>query len=138
MAKVLKKECFRIIDANFNRCKEGLRVCEDICRFVWDDRRQTRKLKNIRHQLTVIVSKLGLAVLVQSRDIDGDIGKKTTSLESKRKNIKDIFYANIQRVKESIRVLEELTKLADGKLAENCKNLRYKIYALEKEVLSRL
>ena len=138
MAKALKKEYSRIIDANFNRCKEGLRVCEDLCRFVWNNQRQTKKFKNIRHQLTAIISKLGLNVLVKSRDIDGDIGKKTTSLESKRKNIKDIFYANIQRVKESIRVLEELTKLADQRLAESCKRIRYQIYALEKEILSRL
>ena len=45
------KDLYRIIDANFNRSKEGLRVCEDMARFVWDDKILSVALKNIRHDL---------------------------------------------------------------------------------------
>lgn len=138
MAKAFKKEFLRIIDANFNRCKEGLRVCEDVCRFIWDNKTQTKKIKNIRHRLTGIIENVGLVDIVKARNIAGDVGKKTTPIESQRKNIKDVFYANIQRVKESMRVLEELTKLENPSLAEDLKKLRYHIYALEKEIVSGL
>ena len=45
--------------------------------------------------------------------------------ELKRENLSDIFYANAQRVKESLRVLEEVTKLLDPRCALKLKKLRY-------------
>src|SRR5205085_2899263 len=35
----------RVLDANFNRCREALRVLEDYCRFVLDDRFLTGQVK---------------------------------------------------------------------------------------------
>jgi len=35
----------RIIDANLNRVKEGLRVCEEITRFILDNHKFTLNLK---------------------------------------------------------------------------------------------
>jgi hypothetical protein len=49
----------------------------------------------------------------------------------------DVFYANSQRAKESLRVLEEFAKLRDRRLAEDLKKLRYQVYALEKNVIER-
>ncbi|MFA6384789.1 MAG: hypothetical protein WCY10_05405, partial [Candidatus Omnitrophota bacterium] len=40
----------RVIDANANRLKEGLRVCEEVARFILNDGRLTRGLKEIRHE----------------------------------------------------------------------------------------
>lgn len=135
--QINKKSLYRTVDANFNRAKEGLRVCEDICRFVFDEKSVTRKLKLIRHQLTCIISSLGIFSLISSRNIEKDVGKQSLATELKRKEIADIFYANSQRVKESIRVLEEFIKLLDKKLAQDLKAIRYKIYAIEKEVVKK-
>ncbi len=128
----------RIIDANFNRAKEGLRVCEDVSRFILDDQALTSSYKSVRHQLTDAAVLLGLKGMVSSRDVAGDVGRPTTLSESKRDNVEDIFYANTQRVKESLRVLEEFAKLKSAALAERFKLLRYKVYELEKKAFQQL
>ena len=128
----------RIVDANFNRAKEGLRVCEDICRFTIDNKNLTRNFKSVRHKLTEIISSLKLKTVIVARNIEGDIGKGSTVSEFKREKLFDIFIANSQRVKESVRVLEEFSKLLNKKLAQDLKSLRYKIYAYEKKVIEKL
>jgi len=133
--KINDKKLYRLVDANFNRAKEGLRVCEDICRFVLNQKGLTRSIKLARHRLTKIVIALGIRKLISARNIEGDVGKKTLAGELKRKKTADILYANTQRVKESIRVLEEFAKLKNSQRAEDLKRLRYKIYALEKKIV---
>jgi hypothetical protein len=132
------KKIQRVVDANYNRAKEGLRVCEDIARFIFDNQGLTRRFKHLRHGLGEAISAFGLQGIVSARDIAGDVGRLTIPSESRRKGPADIFYANVQRVKESLRVLEEFAKLKDLKAAEQLKRLRYKVYDLEKEVLGTL
>jgi thiamine-phosphate pyrophosphorylase len=100
-----------------------------------DRRGPTQNYKAIRHQLTEAVFILGIRNVICSREIGRDVGRKSTSIEFKRSKTADIFYANSQRVKESIRVLEEFAKLRNKRLAEDLKRLRYKVYALEKNVV---
>ena len=127
---------YRILDANFNRAKEGLRVCEDLCRYVWDQKTLTRAFKDIRHQLTKIMANIDSLKILEARHIQGDVGRATTASESKRANVKAVFWANSQRVKESLRVLEEVGKLLNTRSAVRLKNLRYKVYALEQKALN--
>ncbi len=42
---------FPLIDANLHRAKEGLRVVEDICRFVLSDEPLSSRVKDVRHAL---------------------------------------------------------------------------------------
>ena len=137
MYQRVDKKLNRIFDANFNRAKEGLRVCEDICRFILDAKGPTRDYKTIRHELTSMMGALRLSEVISARDTGRDVGRGSTGAEFKRRGTVDIFFANSQRAKESIRVLEEFSKLRDKKLAEKLKKLRYKIYALEKKVVER-
>ena len=125
----------RILDANFNRAKEGLRVCEDTCRFFFDAQGATRRYKDIRHELTAAMAELEILDLIHGRDVGTDVGRKSSKTESKRRNIHDIFYANSQRVKESIRVLEEFAKILNPRTAERLKILRYRVYDLEQQVV---
>jgi len=131
------KTLYRILDANFNRAKEGLRVCEDLCRYVWDQRTLTRAFKDLRHDLTEVVGKLDIQKALESRHIQGDVGRATSASESKRKNVNAVFGANSQRVKESLRVLEEVTKLIDAGVSIKLKALRYKVYALEQKAIGQ-
>ncbi len=133
-----KQKLYRIVDANFNRAKEGLRVCEDICRFIYDDKTATKKYKHIRHRLTSIISLFKWSQIILARDIVGDVGKPTIDVELKRKKVQDIFYANSQRVKESVRVLEEFTKLFNKKAAQALKELRYQVYDIEKKIVGKM
>ncbi len=128
------KNINRIIDANANRLKEGLRVCEEIARFILESRSLTRELKRIRHRIDAITrKKLTKLELLKARDSGSDIGRMIYGNELKRNSLSDIFFANLQRCKESLRVLEEFSKLKDKVSARSFKNLRYAIYEVEKK-----
>ncbi len=136
MVKMGDSALFRILDANFNRAKEGLRVCEDISRYGWDDKQLTRGFKDVRHGLTEGMGKLNLSKVLLARHVAADVGRPTTASESKRRDLKAVFWANSQRVKESMRVLEEVAKLLNPKVAQILKTLRYKVYVLEQKAIS--
>ncbi len=129
----------RIIDANINRVKEGLRVCEEITRFILNSRFLSLELKTIRHEIDLIAK--GLAArkeLLKERSVRQDVGRNIQGNELSRDSLQDIFFANIQRVKESIRVLEEFSKLISINSALKFKRVRYKVYALEKKAAGRI
>lgn len=123
----------RLIDANLNRLKEGLRVIEDICRYVHNDSILTPQIKALRHQLQNAYSKERLAY----RDIEGDIQKTSTKSELTRSNFDDLVIANFSRAQESSRVLEESFKLTETKHSELFKTIRYQLYAIEKNYFSQ-
>ena len=107
-----------------------------MCRYVWDQRTLTRAFKDMRHELTGIIAELDIQKAIEARHIQGDVGRATSVSESKRNDIKAVFWANSQRIKESLRVLEEVTKLIDPKISIKLKALRYKVYAFEQKVIS--
>jgi hypothetical protein len=133
MSMANRDNLYRILDANFNRAKEGLRVCEDICRYSWDEKTLTRQFKDVRHELTAAIEALGMLKALAHRSIQTDVGKATTAQESSRRDLSAVFWANSQRVKESLRVLEEVAKLIKPSDAQKVKELRYKVYALEQK-----
>lgn len=111
-----------------------MRVTEEISRFVLNSRPLTEEFKKIRHSINAAVKKgYSASSLIQNRDAARDPGQKIYINELKRSGIKDIFFANMQRAKESIRVLEEFSKLKSAALPVSFKNIRYKIYSLEKK-----
>ena len=129
----------RIIDANLNRVKEGLRVCEEITRFILDNHKFTAQLKEARHKIDRLGSRIySPAKLLGQRRAQEDVGRLNYRGELKRSNCKDIFWANIQRTKESLRVLEEFSKLLDTRVAIGFKQLRYKVYEIEKESFKKI
>lgn len=137
----IKKEIFRIIDANFNRSREGLRVCEDISRFIMNDSAITKELKTVRHGISGIVqsSPKMAKMLIGSRHAGDDVGRMPMiDVELSRQDLDDIFTANIERAKESIRVLEEFFKLIDIKHAVKLSRLRFKTYDIEKKAVKKL
>ena len=132
--KIASSGIYRVIDANANRLKEGLRVCEEVSRFILEDKQLTLRLKNIRHEVDGLVSVVaGRSLCLSARDSAGDTGRPIhTASELKRSGVTDLFAANIQRVKESMRVLEEFSKIIDRKCALAFKDLRYRVYEIEK------
>jgi len=76
--------------------------------------------------------------LLDERKSLEDVGKEIYIHELKRDDYQDIFFANIQRVKESLRVLEEFAKLINKNIAIEFKKLRYGIYEIEKKVTQRI
>jgi len=123
---------YRVIDANLNRLKEGIRVIEDIARYVNNDKVLASRLKELRHQSRID----DLQNLLNSRDSLNDVLRSTVTSEMNRDSLESIIIANYKRAQESSRVLEELYKIVDPALSENFKSLRYALYQLEKENLS--
>lgn len=130
MAEMSENErIYRVIDANLNRLKEGLRVVEDIKRYVFDDAQLAYKIKNLRHK-----AKIPANEFIKFRDADSDVLKKSTKTEQDRQNLDDIMTANIKRAQESARVLEECFKLVNLELSELFKTIRYELYEIEKQL----
>ena len=100
----------RLIDANLNRLREGIRVVEDIARYILNDLPLASRLKTLRHRARINNANL-VDLLLQNRDIKNDILKKSTHSETKRDSLRDIVMANFKRSEESARVLEEMFKL---------------------------
>ncbi|MDD5422799.1 MAG: thiamine-phosphate pyrophosphorylase [Candidatus Omnitrophota bacterium] len=141
MNRILKKDILRILDANFNRSREGLRVCEEIARFMLGSPSITSELKSARHGISFVMKGLpdGFGKLVESRDPEGDIGRASRyKSEMNRVGPCDIFCANMERVKESLRVLEEFLKLVDKKASGRFSTLRFKVYGIEKKAVKRI
>ncbi|MDP3142545.1 MAG: thiamine-phosphate pyrophosphorylase [Candidatus Omnitrophota bacterium] len=135
----IDKKILRIIDANINRLKEGLRVCEDAVRFGLDSSKLTIGFKQVRHRLVeaLKVLRVDTEELLASRDIRKDVGKPSVPSELLRRNFREVFLANLQRIKESVRVLEEFSKIYDQRAALYFKDIRYRIYNLEKDVFKK-
>ena len=129
--KDLSPELFRVIDANLNRLKEGIRVVEDIMRYRDNNKDLSSKLKLLRHKARINET----TELLKNRDSINDVLRPTTKSELNRSNIKSIIAANFKRAQESSRVLEELFKLNNVDYSENFKYIRYELYNLEKEIL---
>jgi thiamine-phosphate pyrophosphorylase len=131
MTNKLSPEIYRVIDANLNRLKEGIRVVEDIMRYRDNNKNLSTKLKSLRHKAKVN----NLTELLKYRDSINDVLRTTIKSELNRTDIKSILIANFKRAEESSRVLEELYKLESIENSENFKYIRYELYNLEKEIL---
>ncbi|MFH0940480.1 MAG: thiamine-phosphate pyrophosphorylase [Candidatus Omnitrophota bacterium] len=131
-------DVYKVLDANLNRTKEGLRVCEDIARFHLKSAHLTKRLARLRHRITAIsrTSHIDQQRLFHGRDTQTDCGK-AFSCGPKRQSFKNIFMANAQRVKEALRVLEEFFKLMDGAASKKIQKLRFDFYAIEKQTIER-
>lgn len=137
---MIENKLLRIIDANLNRVREGLRVCEDIARFSLENKSITKSLKIIRHGATDLIlksKKISMARLLSGRDTSSDKTKFIDFQPEAEIGISDIFMSNIERVKESLRVLEECFKLIDEKISRGYRKLRFDIYNIEKNVVEK-
>lgn len=117
----------RLIDANLNRLREGIRVVEDIFRYIYNNKELASRLKVLRHKARIDIYN----ELLKSRDIKNDVLKKSISSEQQRVDLTAILIANFKRAQESARVLEEFTKLQDIKTSEIFKFIRYELYDIE-------
>jgi thiamine-phosphate pyrophosphorylase len=126
---------YRILDANTNRAAEGLRVVEDYLRFVRQDQQLCRVCKQLRHDLTEALRDLPSAELRASRATLSDVGTQvSTGQEYQREDIEQIADANLSRVAQALRSLEEYSKLLCRPLARRLESLRYRLYVLEQAV----
>ncbi|MDT8339754.1 MAG: thiamine-phosphate pyrophosphorylase [Sulfurimonas sp.] len=131
MNNQLSPELYRVIDANLNRLKEGIRVVEDIARYRDNNKELSSQLKQLRHKAKIKET----LELLKERDSVNDVLRTTIKSELNRTDISAIILANFKRAQESARVLEELYKLHSAEYSESFKQIRYELYTLEKSIL---
>ncbi|MBN1793757.1 MAG: thiamine-phosphate pyrophosphorylase [Candidatus Omnitrophica bacterium] len=134
-------KALRIIDANLNRSREGLRVCEEVMRFYLEDQALAKEYKVLRHHITGFIQTLDrpFSELLEARDVLNDVGKELDFSRTKDDSvISSLFLANIERAKEALRVLEEFSKSYHLGDPSYFKTARYKLYALEKETIAKI
>ena len=122
----------RILDANLDRAREGLRIVEEWCRFGLNNSQLAQECKNLRQE----VASWHNSELRLARDTSGDRGTVLSHpQEERRSSLQHLLEANLSRVQESLRVLEEYGKLYQPEMAIACKQMRYRVYILESELL---
>lgn len=132
----MERAVYRIIDANFNRAREAIRVIEEFCRFALNSVQLTERAKQIRHSLSAEICKLDAGRLISSRDTLDDVGiGRTVDKQLVRNELTDCFTAGCKRLTEALRVLAEITHTLDRSVAEMLEKLRYTAYTLEKDIV---
>ncbi len=122
---------FRLLDASSNRASEAVRVVEDIVRFVFNDQILTREWKAFRHKLISVLQMLPVEMCLAYRETDGDVGTSITlGSEVHRSTVADLLAANVARLQQALRSLEEASKLIDIAAAREIEAIRYESYTL--------
>lgn len=135
-------DVLRILDANFNRAREALRVMEESSRFLLGDEALTARLKRLRHALSGAMSVW--PGLEAGRDTPGDVGTTIkTERELTRHGAADVCAAAGKRLSEALRAIEEYAKTlpapgggdADRPAAASVvESLRYEGYDVEQRL----
>ncbi len=119
---------YRILDANLDRAREGLRIIEEWCRFGLNESNLTDECKQLRQEL----ARWHSADIRAARDTPGDVGTELThAQEQERHSLTHVLQANFSRIQEALRVLEEYSKLYSGEMGAAFKQMRYRVYTLE-------
>ncbi len=131
----------RILDANLNRISEGLRLLEDISRFTLNDSDLSEQLKSLRHEL-LPKERSFQERLLNARQAEEDVGASLeVDSEGERPDVVSLVRANSSRVQQSLRVLEEITKIPGQDIGldwEKLKSARFMLYDLEQRICFKL
>ena len=122
----------RILDANLDRAREGLRIVEEWCRFGLNSAELAGECKQLRQEIATWHTQ----DIRGFRDTVGDVGTDLTHpQEEQRTGIGQLLQANLCRVQEALRVLEEYGKLYQPAMGSAFKQMRYRVYTLESGLL---
>ena len=118
----------RLIDANLDRAREGLRVVEDWCRFGLERDDLVKTLKDWRQRLGALHADSYKQARSTATDRGAGLGHPA---QLNRRSPRAVVAANCGRVQEALRVLEEYARSSDPTLASEAAVIRYGLYDLE-------
>ncbi|MEY4840126.1 MAG: hypothetical protein RLZZ374_1034 [Cyanobacteriota bacterium] len=122
----------RLLDANLDRAREGLRVIEDWCRFGLARPDLVSRTKDFRQRL----GRCHQASFKLARHTATDpAAGMAHGAQAERQGAAAVVAANCGRVQEALRVLEEFGRGLPGPLAGEAAAIRYGLYDLEVDVL---
>ncbi len=137
---MISSHILRALDANIDRATEGLRVIEDVARFVLDDAEITAEVRDLRHRIAHGVSSIDFQ-LVGARRPEEDVGAAPGLPEEPRLDVAQLVRANAKRAEEALRVLEEFSRLPGLPAALSTaqfKAARFAVYEIERRLVGRL
>jgi len=123
----------RILDANLDRAREGLRIIEEWCRFGLGSVDLAKECKQLRQELAVWHS----IDLRSARNTPNDPGTDLTHpQEEHRSSVEHLLQVNFCRVEEALRVVEEYSKIYNPEMGAAFKQMRYRVYTMESGLLA--
>lgn len=122
----------RLLDANLDRAREGLRVLEDWCRFALHRPDLVWRLKDLRQRLGHCHRLSYKMARDAATDPASGMGHPA---QQGRLDPLAVVAANAGRVQEALRVLEEFGRALDPELAQEAARIRYALYDLEVDCL---
>jgi thiamine-phosphate pyrophosphorylase len=99
----------------------------------------SESLKTMRHQLSVRDVGTRLRYL-DARDSQNDVGPDIkVNFQPNKRKLGETITANARRVEESLRVMEEMSKVKGIELdSQTYQDARFKLYTIEKELMARI
>lgn len=135
LERTLTSDVARILDANLNRAREGLRVMEEYARFVLGDASLSAACKGLRHELAAALGEGRIDTLMRCRDVAGDVGTGVSAEgEYQRRDAAHVARASAKRVAEALRSIEEYLKVSDAAAGAAVERLRYQCYQVEQRL----
>lgn len=120
---------WRILDVNANRLSEGLRTIEDVARVVCEDAQVALQVKQLRHATSAAIKLLDRNHRLAARNTLSDAGTQfTETSELDRNDWRSIVVAACERSLQSLRCLEEFSKLVSAEASQAIKHVRYHAY----------
>ena len=122
----------RLLDANLDRAREGLRVLEDWARFALDRTDLVARCKDMRQRLGRLHADRYKLARHTASDSAAGMGHPA---QLERQDPSQVVGANASRVAEALRVLEEFGRGDAPQLAGEAAAIRYQLYDLEVDLL---
>ncbi|MFO0974280.1 MAG: hypothetical protein U1A27_12700 [Phycisphaerae bacterium] len=104
----------RILDANFNRAGEALRVLEEHARFALNDAATTAAVKSLRHALRGLRERFPAGALLDARDTPRDVGTQISTPDERVRGSTESVAVAARGGPARRRVIEEYAKLCDA------------------------
>jgi thiamine-phosphate pyrophosphorylase len=130
MVAKLEPKMWRLLDANANRAREGLRVVEDTARFVLEKAEAAAAIRTLRDELMRVHYK----DLIGNRDVEHDPGR-INETKPNPGGIPAILAANFKRSSEALRVVEEYSRVIAPAAVRSVQSIRFQVYQWEKRLL---
>src|SRR5262249_45581839 len=131
----MDSSALRMLDANANRAREGLRTAEDFIRFSFGDAIWARRLRNLRHEITSAFTKSYSDVALRARRVSSDCGSAANEPESHKSSgsqtAHEVAVRGLKRAQEAVRVLEEYSRGPQLNAAQAFSEIRFKLYEAE-------
>jgi thiamine-phosphate pyrophosphorylase len=109
---------------------------EEYCRFGLNHADLAGRAKQCRHRLCEVLGRLDQVKLLANRDVAGDVGRDMkVDGQLSRRSLEDCFTAAAKRAAEALRALAESTQSLNADIAAVMEQLRFEVYALEKETV---